>query len=189
MRSRSVPPPVFEPEPTLAGWKKASECRYDRDDGAAVIWDDRTPYANPCLPNCRMWTVWEPDPGQGFLSMSNRRSRFRRPRRFKTPEAAMLACELEWPRRPEKHRITHVAIRFGGKVWSLPRPNRHHHVIRHIAESTGVSHVDSRDRDQGFLDQEGRYLDRKQALEVAREAGQLRADVEVQDQLYSENLW
>jgi len=85
--------------------------------------------------------------------------------------------------------ITRVAIRFRGTVWSLPRPNRHHNVIRHIAESTGVSHVDARERDQGFLDQEGRYLDRKEALHVAREAGQLRADVPVQDQLYSENLW
>jgi hypothetical protein len=85
--------------------------------------------------------------------------------------------------------ITHVAIRFAGKVWSLPRPHRHHHVIRLIVDSTGVSHVDAHDRDQGFLDQEGRYLDRVEALAVARGARQLRADVIVQDQLYSENLW
>jgi hypothetical protein len=62
-------------------------------------------------------------------------------------------------------------------------------VIRYIIDSTGVKHVDARNRDQGFLDQAGTYLDRKEALAVARSAGQLRADVAVQDQLYSENLW
>lgn len=28
--------------------------------------------------------------------------------------------------------ITHVAIKYNGKVYSLPKPNRHHHVIRMI---------------------------------------------------------
>lgn len=85
--------------------------------------------------------------------------------------------------------ITHVAIRFDGRVWSLPRPNRHHDVIRHIRAVTGAAYVDAYGKDQGFLDEDGTYLDRKQALEVARAAGQLRTDVEVQDQLYSENVW
>lgn len=104
MKSKRVPNPPepewLEPEPTLPGWRKTHEMRYDRDDGAAVIWDDRTPYANPCLPNCRMWTVWEPDPGQRFLSMSRRSSGFSWPRRFKSPVTAMKACELEWPFKP-----------------------------------------------------------------------------------------
>ena len=62
-------------------------------------------------------------------------------------------------------------------------------MLRHIVASTGVIYVDARDRDQGFLDRDGTYLDRRQALEVARAAGQLRADVAVHDRLYSENLW
>lgn len=85
--------------------------------------------------------------------------------------------------------ITHVAIRHGGKVWSLPAPNRHHHVLRLIVEATGVKYVDARDPDQGFLDSQGNYLDRVRALAVARAAGQLITYREVHDRLYSENLW
>jgi hypothetical protein len=86
--------------------------------------------------------------------------------------------------------ITHVAIRFQGKVWSLPKPNRHHDVILHIAEQTGVSYVDSRGEDQGFLDEGGRYLTRKQALVSAEVNGQLRKDRQIwHGELYSENLW
>jgi hypothetical protein len=86
--------------------------------------------------------------------------------------------------------ITHVAIRFQGQIYSLPAPNRHHDVIRLIAQATGVDHVDARDDDQGFLDNEGRYLRRKPALRVAKECGQLRTDRGViGNKLYSENLW
>lgn len=85
--------------------------------------------------------------------------------------------------------ITHVAIRFDGIVWSMERPYRHHHVIRTIVEATGRRYVDAAERAQGFLDSAGRFLDRFEALEVARAAGQLREDVPVQDRLYSENVW
>jgi hypothetical protein len=90
----------------------------------------------------------------------------------------------------DKVTITHVAIRFQGQIYSLPAPNRHHNVIRLIVDSTGVKAVDVRNDDQGFLDSTGRYLRRKPALRVAREAGQLRPDREVIGaELYSENLW
>lgn len=39
---------------------------------------------------------------------------------------------------PSLVEITHVAIEFNGKVWSLPKPNRHHHVIRAIAAENGT---------------------------------------------------
>ena len=86
--------------------------------------------------------------------------------------------------------ITHVAIRFNGKVYSLPKPNRHHDVIRHIVETEGVSHVDSHGEDQGFLDSSGRYLNRKQALVSAQVNDQMRAGRPVwHNELNSENLW
>jgi hypothetical protein len=86
--------------------------------------------------------------------------------------------------------ITEVAIRFGGAVYSLPKPNRHHDVIRGIVEATGVASVDSLDEDQDFLDAAGRYLTRRQALRVAQANGQMRNDRPVwNDELYSENLW
>ena len=41
--------------------------------------------------------------------------------------------------------ITHVAIKYNGVVYSLPKPNRHHHVIRSIPG--GIAGPDV----QGFL--------------------------------------
>lgn len=79
--------------------------------------------------------------------------------------------------------ITHVAIKYGGKVYSLPKPNRHHHVIRIIG---GISGPDI----QGFLDNEGNFLDRVEALEVALAAGQVLAPGDIRgDHLFSEDLW
>lgn len=86
--------------------------------------------------------------------------------------------------------ITHVAIRFQGKVYSLPKPNRHHDVIRMIVETQGVSHVDARDEDQGFLDADGRYLTRRQALYNAQVNNQLKPNEPIRmGQLFSENVW
>lgn len=86
--------------------------------------------------------------------------------------------------------ITHVAIRFNGIIYSLPKPNRHHHVIWLIVEKTEVDTVDSHGEDQGFLDSEGNYLTRKEALDNARFNGQLRDDRSIwNEELYSENLW
>ena len=91
--------------------------------------------------------------------------------------------------------ITHVAIRFNGQIYSLPAPNRHHDVIRHIVTSTAstdnpITHVDARDDDQGFLDSAGRYLNRRQALRIAQKSGQLRPDRPIYyGKLYSENVW
>lgn len=86
--------------------------------------------------------------------------------------------------------ITHVAIRFRGVTYSLPRPNRHHHVIWDIVEKTGAKTVDSRDEDQGFLDSDGNYLTRYQALRVARAAGQLKPDQPIRcGMLFSEDVW
>jgi hypothetical protein len=84
--------------------------------------------------------------------------------------------------------ITHVAIRFAGKVWSLPSPNRHHHVIRLIARETGTPTVDG---EQGFLDDTGQFLRRKPALTHAVECGQVAKDrlSAPYAGLFSEDVW
>lgn len=88
-------------------------------------------------------------------------------------------------------RITHVAIRFQGKTHSLPAPNRHHDVIRMIVETTGVSHVDAREDDQGFLLDGELYCRRKPALRVALANGQCSPDAlgAKLGKLFSEDLW
>lgn len=86
--------------------------------------------------------------------------------------------------------ITHVAIRFMGVTYSLPKPNRHHDVIRHIVELTGAKTVDSRCDDQGFLDESGRYLTRKQALLSAEYNKQLiKRPLAMHAGLFSEDVW
>ena len=98
-----------------------------------------------------------------------------------------------------KPPITHVAVRFKGCVWSLPRPYRHHHVLRTIwwlaqefGEWTGekVEKIDANREDQGFLDAEGHYLNRKQAFVSAELNGQFRPNHPTcPGELYSEDIW
>lgn len=87
--------------------------------------------------------------------------------------------------------ITHVAIRFRGVIYSLPAPNRHHHVIWMIARQLGISHVDEIGGDsQGFLDASGKYLNRVQALEVALHNKQVKdPNGIIAGQLFSEDVW
>lgn len=81
-----------------------------------------------------------------------------------------------------------AAILYGGKVHSLPRPNRHHHVIRAIALENGVG-IAGRDV-QGFLTNEGKFVGRVAALRIALEAGQVLDPSNVRaGRLFSEDLW
>lgn len=85
--------------------------------------------------------------------------------------------------------ITHVAIKYDGKTYSLPAPNRHHHIIRMIAEENGVG-INGPD-EQGFLDETGRFLTRRAALALASANGQLKRKPGGYngDELFSEDLW
>lgn len=86
--------------------------------------------------------------------------------------------------------ITHVALRFQGKIWSLPQPFRHHHIIRTICYlDSNVDHVDAHGEDQGFLDASGRYLTRKQAEVSAGLNGQIKGEQLIGSVLTSEDLW
>lgn len=86
----------------------------------------------------------------------------------------------------ETTQITHVAIKYDGKIYSLPKPNRHHDVIRMIG---GISGPDV----QGFVDEDGEFLTRKQAYALACVNGQLNrrpGPGHYQGpELYSEDLW
>ena len=85
-------------------------------------------------------------------------------------------------------KITHVAIRFQGTVYSLPSPNRHHHVIMEILNRTGVDHIWG--EEQGFLDETGQFLSRRQALVSALFHGQVKNPSQIRaERLFSEDLW
>lgn len=88
-------------------------------------------------------------------------------------------------------QITHVAIQYAGKTYSLPSPNRHHHVIRMIASENGVG-IKGPDV-QGFLNSAGNFMSRRGALQLAKDNGQLKRKNGPEnyqgDELYSEDLW
>lgn len=84
--------------------------------------------------------------------------------------------------------IVGVAIKYDGKVYSLPKPNRHHNVIRMIAEENGCG-IQGPDI-QGFIDADGYFWNRKQALAIALSFDQILDKSKIRgDRLYSEDLW
>lgn len=89
----------------------------------------------------------------------------------------------------ESVQITHVAIKYDSKTYSLPAPNRHHDVIRMIAfiNGEGIKGPDV----QGFMTEHNQFLNRKEAFALASVNGQLkRGPGGYQgNQLFSEDLW
>ena len=82
--------------------------------------------------------------------------------------------------------ITHVAIKDkNDKIWSLPKPNRHHNIIHLIHLETGdrkkaieilSQHI------QGFINDKGNFLTREEAwLEEFPNT--------IPKELFSENIW
>ena len=82
--------------------------------------------------------------------------------------------------------ILAVAIRQAGVVYTLPRPARHHDVIRLMAERYGLPTPVA--GEQGFLDSELGFLDRGQAASRALDSGQVAA-LRCPPELFSEDLW
>lgn len=82
--------------------------------------------------------------------------------------------------------ITHVAVYFEGRIYSLPKPSRHGEVVRSIGGMYGPSV-------QGFLTSQGHFINRRQAMLLARRNGQLNRDMSENsyqgEDLYSEDLW
>ena len=86
-------------------------------------------------------------------------------------------------------RIECAAIKGDdGKVYSVPRPGRHHDVIHKMREE-GYAGLVSGDR-QGFLLSDGRFTWRKPALHIATRAEQLiREPTAPAHGLFSEDVW
>ena len=83
-------------------------------------------------------------------------------------------------------KIVAAAVKFRGVMFVLPAPKRHHHIIGAIAELIGKRPVVG--EIQGFLTDEGAFVDRVEAGRIAIEAGQLK-ELPVPPDLYSEDLW
>lgn len=81
--------------------------------------------------------------------------------------------------------IVAAAIRQHGKVYSVPAPGRHHNVIYRIARIEGKYQPDA---EQGFLTEEGIFVDRIEAARIAMESKQIE-QLNWPPNLFSEDLW
>jgi len=97
-------------------------------------------------------------------------------------------------------KLTHVAVRINGTVYSLPAPNRHHHILWILAKRRGNEGVpdvadenlltevsDPGSDSQGFLDADGNYLNRADGEVRAKLTGQIKRIIG--GVLTSEDLW
>ena len=89
---------------------------------------------------------------------------------------------------PDHLTIVGVAIERDGVVYSLPAPNRHHHVIR-LMVNEGVPLPVTKDAIQGFITNTGEFLDRKEAYKVVIENGQNVVELHHDYDLFSEDVW
>lgn len=109
---------------------------------------------------------WENDPGSVF-------------------HAIMLTRK---PRVPEI--IVAAACLVEKLIVSIPRPARHHHILKAIFDATGKRRLSCvAPEHQGFLTSTGRFVDRKEACVIARANNQILTKTGPDDILFSEDLW
>lgn len=83
-------------------------------------------------------------------------------------------------------RIDRAAIKHAGLIHSVPRPGRHHNVIREMAKAGfGPECMHA----QGFVTDLGRFVDRVEGLRVATKAEQICNKTGCAHELFSEDLW
>lgn len=85
-------------------------------------------------------------------------------------------------------RIDRVAIKWKGICHTAAPPYRHHNVIHEMAErGFGPECM----REQGFMTDRGRFVDRVEAFKIAGKAGQIKGGgmSNLQNGLFSEDLW
>lgn len=86
-------------------------------------------------------------------------------------------------------RLTGVALNWKGRVYTLPAPNRHHQLLAHATEILELPREACNVENQGFVTSSGRFVDRKEALGIARAAKQVRRDIGRAKVLFSEDVW
>ena len=89
------------------------------------------------------------------------------------------------PKTPNVITVEKAAILTrSGVVWSVARPKRHKHVFDLICKKPW--RTTRLDVIEGFILSDGRFVDRKEAAEIAYRAGQIQKPCRM---LYSEHLW
>lgn len=84
-------------------------------------------------------------------------------------------------------KILAAAVNAYGMIFSMPRPARHHHILRAMDEA-GLDAIAPGPEAQGFLTSEGEFVDRYKAGRIAIDAGQIDG-LSWPPDLFSEDLW
>ena len=86
----------------------------------------------------------------------------------------------------DRETIARAAIFYNGVIYSVPRPGRHHTVIR-MMDADGFPTEAM--KNQGFVTNTGRFVDRYEGARIARAAGQIVREPTPPDMLTSEDVW
>lgn len=84
-------------------------------------------------------------------------------------------------------RIAAAAMRIGNLVVSMPQPARHHTILWEL-DRLGIDPFIAPD-DQGFVTDLGRFVDREEACQIARDRGQIKHKTGPEHILFSECMW
>ena len=86
-------------------------------------------------------------------------------------------------------KIVAAAVYANGLIFTKPAPARHHHILNSMAKDFGIdASIHGSPDAQGFLTDQGEFLDRRLAMVCAIDAGQLEQG-KWGFELYSEDLW
>lgn len=88
--------------------------------------------------------------------------------------------------------IASAAILYKGVIHSMPRPNRHHNILWAYSPDEKSGHITSTltKGEQGFIDERGNFLNRKDAAEIAAFWEQLKTGrLIASPNLFSEDMW
>lgn len=81
--------------------------------------------------------------------------------------------------------ILTAAIRQDGVIYTLPRPARHHDIIKYMCVEKGVKPPVL--GEQGFIDDYEGFVGRRSALRIAMKCNQVKD--ECIPKLFSEDMW
>lgn len=85
-------------------------------------------------------------------------------------------------------RIVAAALKMGEMTISVLPPGRHHTIFWELAKHFPDIRCPP-PNDQGFLTDNGRFIGREEAVEVAKASGQIERPKYQPNQLFSEDLW
>ena len=83
--------------------------------------------------------------------------------------------------------IKQAAVKCGDNIYTLPRPKRHSHIYKYIYDNAGL--VELRKGIDGFLTNTDRFVDRREAYQIAKNADQIISDDASPAALYTEDLY